>query len=87
MGVGKGSPPRGEFIDMRRLDHGMTTKVADPIVLVVNGDKQDVGFGCVNSQRHRQQDGEKQERQTQRFILRLFEDNSRKSENHFSSLP
>lgn len=44
MGVGKKGAAFGKGIDVRGLDHGVPAKAADPVVEVVNGDENDVGF-------------------------------------------
>jgi hypothetical protein len=43
MGVQKGGATLGESVDMRGLRKGVPAKVADPIVLVVDGNEQDIG--------------------------------------------
>ncbi len=42
MGVEKAGAARGQPIQMRRLRQGVAAQVADPVVLVVDGDEQDV---------------------------------------------
>jgi hypothetical protein len=44
MGIGKGRAALGEAINMGSLDHGMAAQIANPVILIVNGDHQDIGF-------------------------------------------
>jgi len=44
MRVGEGGSAGGQLVDMRSLDHRVATKIADPVVLVVNGDEENVGL-------------------------------------------
>ena len=44
MGIGKARAALGQPIDVGRLHHRMPAEVADPIVLIINGDHQDIGF-------------------------------------------
>ena len=44
MGIGKARAALSQPIDVGRLHHRMPAEVADPIVLIINGDHQDIGF-------------------------------------------
>jgi hypothetical protein len=44
MGVSKERPARSESVDVWRFDLSMTAQASDPVVLIVNGDKQDIRF-------------------------------------------
>ena len=44
VGVQKRRPAGREAIKMGRLGHGVAAEVPDPVVLVVDGDEEDVGF-------------------------------------------
>ena len=44
MGVCESGAAGSQFVDVRRLRHGMSPKVADPVVLVVDSDKEHIGF-------------------------------------------
>ena len=44
VGVQKRRPAGREAIKMGRLRHGVAAEVPDPVILVVDGDKEDVGF-------------------------------------------
>ena len=44
MGIGKARAALGQPIDVGRLHHRMPAEVADPIVLIINRDHQDIGF-------------------------------------------
>ena len=44
MGIGKARAALGQPIDVGRLHHRMPAEVADPIILIINRDHQDIGF-------------------------------------------
>lgn len=43
MRIEKGGAACSELVDVGRLGHGMPPKVADPVVLVIDGDEENVG--------------------------------------------
>ena len=46
MGIGEGGATGGQSVDIRGLGQWVTSKVADPVILVVDGDEEDVGLLC-----------------------------------------
>ena len=44
MGVGEERAARGEAVHVRRLHLRMPSETADPVVLIVNGEEEDVGL-------------------------------------------
>ena len=44
MGIGNGGAALGQSLDIGGLNHGMTAQITNPIILIVNGDHQDIGF-------------------------------------------
>ena len=52
MGILKKSPPAGQSIDMRSFHQGMPPQATDPVILVVDGNKQDIRlFGSLQNVR------------------------------------
>ena len=60
--MGEGRAPRSERVDVRRLHLRMPFQIANPIVLVVDGDEQDIALGF-RIERHieREEQGESKE--------------------------
>ena len=44
MGIGKARTALGQPINVGCLHHRMPAEIADPIILIINGDHQDIGF-------------------------------------------
>ena len=42
MGIGEERSTGGELVDVGRLDHGVRIHAADPVVLVIDSDEEDV---------------------------------------------
>jgi len=48
MGVVKEHSARREPVNVRRLCLGVPTHATDPVIEVIDGDEQDIGFGCIS---------------------------------------
>ena len=44
MSIGEQRPPLGEAVNVRRLDLRMTAQATNPIILIIDGDKEDIRF-------------------------------------------
>ena len=44
MGIGEGGTASGQPVDVRGLDQWVASQVADPVILVIDGDEEDVGL-------------------------------------------
>jgi hypothetical protein len=44
MCIRKRRPTLGQSINVRSLNHRMTSQISNPVILIVNGDHQDIGF-------------------------------------------
>ena len=42
MGISECSPAGRQSVDVRSFHHGMASKITDPVVLIVNGDEQNI---------------------------------------------
>jgi hypothetical protein len=51
VGVEERGATRRELVEMRGLGHRMAAKVADPVVLIVDGDEEDVWLRRVGKRR------------------------------------
>ena len=57
MGIGEGRSASGKAVYIRGLHHRMSPEVADPVVLIVDRDKEDVGPGFLPGFRLLREDG------------------------------
>ena len=49
MGIGKQSSPCRQFVQIGRFDLWMATQATDPIIQIINGQKQNIGLGlCID---------------------------------------
>ena len=44
MGIGKQSSPRRQLVEVRGLDLRMATQATNPIIQIINGQKQNIGL-------------------------------------------
>ncbi len=83
MGIGKCSTSCSQPIDMRSLDHRMATEIADPIILVINGDEKYVWLFSSDQDKRPKQDRKDGEEKSHPLMLDEFIKISRISEMHF----
>ena len=84
MSVCESGTTGGQFVDVRRLRHGMPTEVANPVVLVVDSDEENIGFIRGMKESCRKHDGiEKNKNGSHRTMLVAFPEKFKKEVSFF----